>query len=147
MAFDFGIKNISLDGFRIVNSMYFTHQAEPSMTIWETAISFNAASHAAFNDCDAIEIYVNEKSRCILIKPALSKEPEAVQWKKGKDGTYYKMECSAFARRLFDLWKLNTKYHYRAFGKTVQCEKKLMMLFDFSKNDALCGSKLVKENG
>lgn len=82
MTFDFGIKTVSLDGFQVVQRKYFSCQTEPAMTIWNTAVAFNTASHDALNNCETIEIYVNEKTKCIAIMPAPSK---TVQWtKRGK---------------------------------------------------------------
>lgn len=134
MTFDFGIKTVSLDGFQVVQRKYFSRQTEPAMTIWNTAVAFNTASHDALNNCETIEIYVNEKTKCIAIMPAPSKNKEAVQWtKRGKTTKKYnRIECTMFARQLFKSWKLDPDYHYRTPGKLVQCDKKLIIIFDFS---------------
>ncbi len=148
MAFDVGIKTVSLDGFQIVQRKYFSRQIEPAMTIWDTAVAFNTASHDALNNCESIEIYVNEKEKCIAIMPVPSKDKDAVQWiRGGKKTKYNRIECTMFARQLFKSWKLDPKYHYRTPGKLVQCDNKLMILFDFSQHEVWSGSRLVKESG
>lgn len=148
MAFDIGIKTVSLDGFQVVQRKYFSRLTEPIMTIWESAVAFNAASHDALNNCEAIEIYVNEETRCFAIMPAPSKEKESIKWIRGsKKYKYNRIECTMFARQIFKLWGLDSQYHYRTIGKLVQCDKKLMILFDFSHYEVWSGSKMVKENG
>ena len=148
MAFDFDIENISLDGFQVVKSTYFGRQTDPAMTIWRSAIAFNTASHEALNNCETIELRVNEKAKSILIKPISSKDSEPIPWKKGKEKSKTnRLECSKFAKHLFDTWNLAPEFHYRTTGKLVQCDRKIMLLFDFSKHEVWSGSKLVKENG
>lgn len=148
MAFDIDIKTVSLEGFQVVQRKYFSRQIEPAMTIWETAVAFNTASHDVLNNCETIEIYVNEKAKSIAIMPVPSKDKEAVQWTRGgKKTKYNRIECTMFARQLFKSWKLDPQYHYRTPGKLVQCDKKLMILFDFSQHEVWSGSRLVKENG
>lgn len=148
MEFDIGIKTISLEGFQVVQSKYFSRLTLPIMTLWESAIAFNIASHEAFNNCECIEIYVNEKAKNIAIMPTPSKEKEAVQWiKRDKKYRNNRIECTMFARQLFKAWKLDPRYHYRTPGKLVQCDKKLMILFDFSHYEVWSGGKMVKENG
>lgn len=148
MAFDIEIKTVSLDGFQVVQRKYFSRQVEPAMTIWETAVAFNTASHDALNNCEAIEIYINEKEKCIAIMPIPSNDKDAVPWTRdGKKTKCNRMECSMFARQLFKSWNLDPQYHYRALGKLVQCDKKLMLLFDFSHREVWSGGRMVKENG
>ncbi|MCM1364332.1 MAG: hypothetical protein NC122_03945 [Faecalibacterium sp.] len=148
MAFDIDIKTVSLEGFQVVQRKYFCHQAEPTMTIWNTAIAFNAASHDALNNCESIEVRIKEKEKCIAIRPIPSKEREAVQWIRGyKNSKYNRIECTQFARQLFESWKLDSQYHYRTVGRLVQYDKKLALLFDFSQNEMRSGSKLIRVNG
>lgn len=148
MAFDIGIKTVSLDGFQVVQRKYFSRLTEPIMTIWESAVAFNTASHDVLNNCEAIEIYVNEETRCFAIMPAPSKDKESVKWIRGsKKYKYNRIECTMFARQIFKSWGLEPGYHYRTSGKLVQCDKKLMILFDFSHCEVWSGSKMVKENG
>ena len=148
MAYDIGIKTVSLDRFQVVQRKYFSRLTEPMMTIWESAVAFNTASHDALNNCECIEIYVNEKAKSIAIMPVPSKDKEAVQWIRGsKKYKYNRIECTMFARQIFKSWGLDPQYHYRTPGKLVQCDKKLMILFDFSHYEVWSGSKMVKENG
>lgn len=148
MAYDFEIKTVSLDGFQVVQRKYFSRQIEPTMTIWKTAIAFNNAAHDALNNCETIEIHVNAKTKCIAIMPISSKDKEAVQWKRGGEKSKHnRIECAMFARHLFKLWGFDPEYHYRTPGKLVQCDKKLMLLFDFKMSEAWSGSKSVKGNG
>lgn len=148
MALDIDIKTVSLDGFQIVQSKYFSRFTEPVMTIWETAIAFNTASHDVLNNCETIEIHVNEGKRCFAIMPAPSKDKESVPWIKGsKKYKCNRIECAMFARQLFKSWGFEPGYHYRTTGKLVQCDKKLMILFDFSHYEVWNGGRMVKENG
>ncbi len=146
MNFENQIKNISLDGFQIVKSKYFSRQNEPVMSLFSSAIAFNITAQNALNRCEFVEIYLNEKKKSIIIIPAAgSKENEAVRWRSGKEEPRYsRVECSMFAKPIFESWGLNPKYHYKATGKLVQCDKKVMLLFDFTDTEVWQGSKMVK---
>ncbi len=148
MGFDNGIEKVSLDGFQVVKGNYFRRQNEPAMTLFKSAVSFNCSAYETLNRCETIEILVNEKKKCILIKPVSSKEGDAVRWVKGKEKLKLtRIECSAFAKQLFSLWKLKGEYRYRVMGRVVQCDSKIMMLFDFNEAEMWVGYKMVKENG
>lgn len=146
MDFEREIKNISLDGFQVVKSKFFSRQFEPIMSLFPSAINFNTAAHKALNGCEFVEVLLNEKKKCILVRPASgSAENEAVRWQCGKGKPkYMRVECTAFAKPIFAAWKLNSKYHYKTIGKVVQCDKKVMLLFDFNDCEAFEGSKMVK---
>ena len=101
MDFESEIRSISLDGFQLVNCKYFSRSSEPIMTLFSSAVSFNAASKEALNCCESVEILINEKSKSIIVRPAVnSKHSEAIKWKKpsGK-AQYSRIECSMFSRK------------------------------------------------
>lgn len=149
MDFELELKNISLEGFQLVKSKYFSRFSEPVMSLFPTAISFSAASHESLNRCEFVEILVNENKKSILVKPAhSSKESEGIRWGKGKDKPKYsRIECSVFAKKIYSAWNLDKKYSYKSVGKVVQCDKKVMLLFEFGDSEVWDGSKMVKENG
>lgn len=149
MEFENEIKCISLEGFQLVKNKFFSRSSEPVMSLFPSAISFNVASHEALNRCESVEILVNEEKHSILVKPAVSgKESEAIKWRKNTTKPQYsRVECSLFAKKIYAAWGLDEKYSYKTMGKLVQCDKKVMLLFNFSEKEAWEGSKLVKENG
>lgn len=146
MDFESDIKNISLEGFQVVKSKFFSRPSEPVMSLFPSAISFNTAAHKALNGCEYIEVLLNEKKKSILVRPASgSADNESVRWQCGKGKPkYMRVECTAFTRPIFSVWKLNPKYHYKAVGKVVQCDKKVMLLFDFNDCETFEGLKMVK---
>ena len=48
---DYGIDEISLEGFQLVHGQLFANTPEPTMSIWYSSIAFNVACYAALNDC------------------------------------------------------------------------------------------------
>lgn len=139
------ICDVSLDGFQIVNSLYFSRVLEPTMTLFKTAISFSCSALNALQGCDAVHIMVNEKTRCIIARPCSTKDPNAVSWSKNvKKNTGNRIECTAFARQIYEGWGLNPDVRYKASGKLVQADKKVMLLFDFNHCEAWHGNKVVK---
>ena len=149
MNFDGIIKEITLDGFQVVKNKYFARQSEPVMSLFPSAVAFNAAAHNALHGCEYVEIYLNDKKKCIIVCPASgSGGNEAVRWQCGKEKVkYMRIECSMFTKPIFTAWKLDPKYHYKTTGRLVQCDKKVMLLFDFSDNEKWSGSMMVRENG
>lgn len=130
------IEDITLDGFQVVSKSMFSHYlrtSDPTCTVWEDSISFSKATILALNSCDRIVIRVNSKTKCLLIAPAPANDKDAVTWKKGSGEVQSKrIECKQFGDQLYKSWGLDTGYVYRACGKLVSVEKKIMLLFDFN---------------
>ena len=144
MNTDYGMSEISMEGFQLVRGQLFSKAQEPFMSIWYSSISFNKACYTALNDCGAIQLMVNSSQRKIIVKPCPSKDRDAINWQQ-ISGKYKskKIECSSFMHQIFDLWGLNKELHYRATGKMVMADKKVMLLFDFSKPEPWRGMKMV----
>ena len=139
------ISDVSLDGFQVVNSLYFSRVLEPTMTLFKTAISFSLSSLNALQGCESVHILVNEAAKTMLIRPCSTKDPNAVVWNKNcKKHSANRIECTAFARQIYESWGLNPDVRYKAPGKLVQAEKKVMLLFDFNHCEAWMGNKVVK---
>ncbi len=148
MKLDNGIEKVTLDGFQIVKGSYFRRPTEPAMTLFKSAVSFNRYAYEALNRCETIEILVNDKKKCIVIRPVSSKTADAVRWIKGKEKKQVtKVECTAFSKQIFSAWKLEEAYRYRATGRIVQCDSKIMLLYDFNDPEIWDGSKMVRKNG
>ena len=144
---DFVIGDVSLDGFQVVRGHYFSRILEPSMTIRATSLTFSIAAYNALNNCEAVQVLVNQESRRVLVRPISSSENDAVGWIKNLDSPKSKpIECSAFANQLYDVWEWDKKRRYRANGKLVKYDKKLMLMFDFTDPEIYEGMKLVREH-
>ena len=142
---DFIIGDVSMDGFQVVRGRYFSRQLEPAMTLWNTSISFNVPAYSALNNCESVQILVNPDLKQIIVKPAPSKDQDAINWIKdpAKPKTT-KLECSMFTRQLFETWGWDENLRYRINGKLVKFDRKLMLLFDCSSPEVWSGMKLVK---
>ena len=140
------IREISLEGYQVVRGKYFTRKYEPSMTLFASAISFNGAAFESLNNCDSVQFLVNEKNKSIIVKPIISKGPDAINWNKNKNKSV-RIECTSFTKQLYEVWQLKTDCRYKSTGILVQSDKKVMLLFNFQKAETWRGSSLVKENG
>jgi len=130
---DFAIGDIALDGFQIVKGNYFNRQIEPYMAFRETSVSFNVSAYRALNCVATVQIMVNQANRKILIRPVSSDDKDSINWIKNLENLNSSpIECAAFTRPLYEMWKWSPKTRYRAYGKLVQNDKKLMLMFDFS---------------
>ena len=126
------ISEIDLDGYQIVRGQYFQKQSEPVLTLFQTAIAFGQGVFQALNNCEAIHVLLSNRGRSIVIRPVASNTPDAVLWKKRAEPKYTKIECPQLTRNIYERWGLDKNCHYRAFGKTVQADRKLLILFDFT---------------
>jgi len=76
---------------------------------------------------------VNPVRKGLLVVPVTVKDRDCVRWIKSiKNPTIRKMECCQFARQLYETWGFNPELNYRAIGKLVAADNKVMLLFDFS---------------
>lgn len=130
------IEEMSLDGFQIVSSDMFVHlprKNEPSCSIWPTKLSFSKLVLTSLNNCEYVRIEVNPKSKCLIVIPVNSVDKDSIRWiKGGKNLCIRNMESKRFGDLIYDAWGLDPKFNYRANGRLVTVNKKVMMLFDFS---------------
>ena len=144
---DFVIGDISLEGYKVVRGQYFSRLIEPNMSIWHRSVQFNEPAYNALGNCESIQILVHPTERKIVIKPILSKDPEAINWIRDMSRPKStKLECSMFTKSLYEAWGWDEKLRYRTIGKLVKFDRKLMLLFDFSNPEVWEGMKLVKGN-
>lgn len=65
--------------------------------------------------------------------PVTSTDKDSIRWAKGdKDKTVRNMESRIFGEQLYQSWGLDSEYNYRAIGRLVSVNQKVMLLFDFS---------------
>ena len=103
------------------------------MSFRETSISFNVSAYKALHCVATVQIMVNQSKRKILIQPVNSDDKDSITWIRNMNDLSSKpIECAYFARPLYDMWKWKPATRYRGYGKLVQNDKKLMLLFDFS---------------
>ncbi len=146
------IKEISMDGFQVVSGSMFRHRTQftsPTATIWPDYIGFNKNALLSLNNCERVRIEVNTAKRCILVVPVTESDRDGIRWAKNTQiPAQRKMWCEAFAAQLYDIWELDSQMAYKATGKPVSADGKIMLLFDFSNPDCwMIHKKEKKEDG
>jgi hypothetical protein len=131
-----GIEEMSLEGFQVVRADMFLHlprKGEATCTVWPTKISFNKLALSALNFCEFVRIEINPSSKCMLIVPVTSKDRDGIRWVKGQRSfTVRNMESRQFGDQLYSSWGLDPEFNYRATGRLVSSNGKVMLLFNFS---------------
>ena len=130
------IEEVSLDGFQIVASDMFVHlprKSDATCTIWPTKMSFSKLVLSSLNNCEYIRIEVNPQTKCLLVLPVTSSDKNSIRWIKGtKEFSVRNMESRRFGEQIYKTWGFDFDYNYRAIGRLVTANKKVMMLFDFN---------------
>lgn len=145
---EFAIGDVSLDGFQVVKGNYFNRLIEPYMAFRETSVAFNVSAYRALNCVSTVQIMVNQVNRKILICPVSSDDLDSITWIRNQDSLNSKpIECAAFTRPLYEMWKWKPKTRYRAYGKLVQCDKKLMLMFDFTSPEVIPPGQQLPSSG
>ncbi len=132
---------ISLDGFQVVSGDYFnvlTRLQVPSITIWEEGqIGFCKQDLVLLNVCENILVQINSEARKIIIVPTTSKDKDAVCWlKKSDPPEARKLTSKKLTDKLYDTWGWDRTRIYRATGRLVTANNKVMLLFDFSEPES-----------
>lgn len=130
------IEEVSLDGFQIVASDMFVHlprKSDATCTIWPTKLSFSKLVLNSLNNCEYVRIEVNPRTKCLIVIPVSSSDKNSIRWIKGtKELSIRNMESRRFGEQVYHSWGLDLDYNYRAVGRLVSANQKVMMLFDFS---------------
>ena len=130
------IEEVSLEGFQIVSSDMFVHlprKSDATCTIWPTKVSFSKLVLSALNNCEYVRIEVNPRTKCLVVLPVTSNDKNSIRWIKGtKQFSIRNMESKRFGDQVYQSWGLDPEYNYRAVGRLVTANQKVMMLFDFN---------------
>ena len=132
------IEEVSLDGFQIVSSDMFIQpprKNESTCSIWPTQLSFSKMAISSLNNCEYVRIEVHPKTKNLVVIPVTSSDKNGIRWINGKKELFARsMKSKRFGELIYNTWGLDLDYNYRAVGRLVTVNKKVMMLFDF--NDA-----------
>lgn len=127
-------KELNRKKFKVIRGDMFSKGSARDnimITLWPTSISFNKAAVKALNGCERIRIEVNVEDRQILVTSVTEKDKDNVRWTKNvKDPSPKKLECKEIVRQLYSEWKWNSKNNYRAEGRVITLDNKVMLLFD-----------------
>ena len=130
---ELSLDEVSMDGFTIVNGDFFKKPIEPMLTIRDHCLTFNGAAYKALNLVSSIQLFVHKSNRRILVTPASSDDQTSLLWLKNPDNlSSHSLECTSFARQLFQTYGWIQKNAYRSTGRLVTTGNKVMLLFDFS---------------
>lgn len=132
--FEQNIPEIKLDGFKVVSKEMLHDAARQPISCKFTThnITFAKSAIVSLGTCERIRIEINTDTKQLLAIPVTQNDKDNVRWIKGvKDPTPRVIECIKFTNQIFDLWEWDKEYYYRALGKLVSSDKKLMLLFDF----------------
>ena len=129
---------INIDGFQVVKGDMFQvsyRRQAITLSIWNDEISFSKAAIDALHGCERVRIEINPSTRNILIIPVTEQDKDNVRWAKtSSDGIKpRKINCTRFSKLLYKTWGWNLEMAYKAEGKVVTYNQKVLLLFDFSK--------------
>ena len=141
---------INIEGFQVVKGDMFqvTYRRQAiTLSIWNDEMSFSKAAIDALHGCERIRIEINPSNRNILIIPVTEQDKDNVRWAKvGTDGIRpRKINCIRFSRLLYKTWGWDLEMAYKAEGKVVTYNQKVLLLFDFSKAEFWKCKKAVND--
>ena len=85
------------------------------------------------NNCEYVRIEVNPKTKCLVVIPVTSSDKDGIRWVSGKKDIFTRtMKSNRFGELIYSTWELDPDYNYRADGRLVTVNKKVMLLFDFN---------------
>ena len=127
---------ISMDGFKVVSSDFFctvSRVSAPTITVWDGSIGFLKQDLLLLNSCENVLMQINAENKKILVVPTSSKDKDAIKWvKKTNPLEAKKFSCPKLTDNLYDAWNWDKDYIYRATGRLVTVQNKVMLYFDFS---------------
>ena len=127
---------ISMDGFKVVSSDFFctvSRVSAPTITVWDGSIGFSKQDLLLLNSCENVLMQINAENKKILVVPTSSKDKDAIKWvKKTNPIEAKKFSCPKLTDNLYDAWNWDKDYIYRATGRLVTVQNKVMLYFDFS---------------
>ena len=113
------IQEISTEGFQVVSGDFFKGSQKTGMPT--ATIWYNSISFS---------------------------KADSVRWTKNKkEPITRKIECRAFTSKLFDSWDWDKESVYKATGRIVTSDSKVMLLFEFNKPESwkLCDNLKGKQ--
>ncbi len=130
------LSEINLDGFQVVSSDFFcsvSRVSAPTITVWDGSIGFSKQDLLLLNSCENVIIQIHSLEKRILVIPSTSKDKDAIRWiKKANPLEARKFSCPRLTDKLYEAWGWDKDLIYRATGRLVTVQNKVMLFFDFS---------------
>ena len=130
------VQDISMEGFQVVSAdlfNYYQRYDAPTITMWSNQIAFGKAAVKALNNCERIRMEVNSQTRGILLIPVSAKDKDGIKWMIAENEPRgRKLECRAFTEKIYKIWEWDLNRVYKATGRIVVADQKIMLFFDFS---------------
>ena len=144
-------QEINMDGFQVVSGEMFQHPpriCDSSCTFWYDSISFGKLAIASLNNCENIRIDINSEKHLLLVSPVTERDQDKIRWiTVSKVPQPRRLTCRSFAKNVYDTWKWDKAYVYRAPGKLVIVGEQIKLLFDFSHPESWKFKTKVGANG
>ncbi len=121
-----------LSGYQVTKAELFSHNSEPSITIWDNRIKFNMACLRRFPGVTHIQILIHPGQRRLIIRPCDPDAPDSLRWARGggeKELATRDLLCKIFAAKVFDLMGWDRQYRYKMMGKPATCDGEVLFLF------------------
>lgn len=134
------IPEVKIEGFQVVSRDLFSESQRQALScrITKKNITFTKSSIVALGNCERIRIEINVDTRQLLATPVTQSDKDNVRWIKGvKDPSPRTIDCPKFTQQLIDKWSWEKEMVYRGYGKLISVDKKLMIMYDFSKPEKL----------
>lgn len=134
-----GAGDFDLRGFEITRSEFFDSGRRPTVTFGDKKIKFSMECVRKFGEKNYIELLVNPIERKFAVRPADSKNRNAVMISKVSNSNYYPRDISsaAFIDTIFSLFGWNTDCKYRILGSLYEQDKELAYIFNIADSEAL----------
>jgi len=128
------LPEIDLEGFQVVKGdMFINSNCSHSMmmSIWPDSISFSQASIDALNKCERVRMEINTAAKSIVVIPVTIQDKDNIRWVVINKGITRRIQCVKFTRMIYRIWGWDEDLAYKARGKLVSANNKVMLMFSF----------------
>lgn len=130
---------LSLDGYQIVRSQFFSTMRDPALMISWGKMKFNAGCLRSFGDVEHIELLLNAMENCVAIRPCDKENPKAIKWGKLQNDHWVvnAISCRGLSRLLFSMMNWDEEVSYRFRGQYVDTGTDKVMLFELDEPEMI----------
>lgn len=133
-------RNFSYKNFKVIRKELFAHLKDPSLTIREDGIIFNAACINKLEGVVYIKLLIDEDSKQLAVKKGHPDDKNTLRWCiEKKDGSRKSRKISGrdFSAMVYNLMQWDKQKRYKLMGFLIEVEDEPVYIFDLTMTEKL----------
>ena len=133
------VESFDFDGYEVVRKEFFSKANCPAVTIKYGRVIFNIRAIRKLDECNHIQILMNQEKKMMIAKPCAEEEKDSVQWSrvdKHEKVVSRAITGKVFTAQLFSDMNWGLSGTIKVLGTLLKCKGEKIFIFDLANAEA-----------